>query len=95
MDLGELRKIASLLINSGADVNAEHASPSEGYTPLMLAAELDESSIFEQMLIYGGDTKKTYKDRTTCRNISILEIARYSRSAGVLQVFREREILHL
>ncbi len=89
MDVGELRKIASLLINSDADVNAEHASPLKGYTPLMLAAEMDERLIFEKMLSCGGDISKTYKDPRTGRDISILEIARHFKSAGVLQVLRD------
>jgi hypothetical protein len=89
MDIDELRKIASLLINRGANVNAEHASPLKGYTPLMLAVELDERVIFEQMLIYGGDIKKTYKDPSTSRDISILEIAQHFRSTGVMQVLKD------
>lgn len=89
MDIDELRKIASLLINRGANVNAEHASPLKGYTPLMLAVELGERAIFEQMLIHGGDIKKTYKDTTTGRDISILEIANYFRSTGVMQVLQD------
>src|SRR5690606_6929008 len=38
MSLDEMRRVASLLIKAGADVNAEHSSPIKGYTPLMLAA---------------------------------------------------------
>ena len=60
--LEEMRRIASLLIKAGADVNAEHRSPINGYTPLMLAAELDEADLFEIMLVHGGDTAKTYID---------------------------------
>ncbi|MCO1336788.1 ankyrin repeat domain-containing protein [Microbulbifer sp. OS29] len=89
MNVGELRCIASLLINSGANVNAEHASPVRGYTPLMLAVELDERSIFEQMLISGGSIKKTYRDPRTGRDISIMEIAKHFRSRGVEQVLKD------
>ena len=89
MDVSELRRIASLLIKSGANVNAELASPLKGYTPLMLAVEMDERSIFEQMLICGGDIKKTYKDPETGRDISILEIAKDFKSTGVLQVLKD------
>lgn len=89
MNVGELRGIASRLINSGANVNAEHANPVKGYTPLMLAVEMDERSIFEQMLACGGDIKKTYKDPRTGRDISILEIAKYFKSTGVMQVLKD------
>ena len=89
MDINELREIASLLINSGANVNADHASPIKGYTPLMLAVELDERAIFEQMLVFGGDIKKTYKDSGSDKNISILEIARYFQSTSVMQVLKD------
>lgn len=89
MNINELRRIASLLIKSGANVNAEHASPLKGYTPLMLAAEMDERSIFEQMLICGGDLMKTYKNPETDRDISILEIAKFFKSKEVLQVLKD------
>lgn len=89
LTIDDLRKIASRLIQAGADVNAEHASPVKGYTPLMLAVEMDERAIFEQMLICGGDIKKTYKDPRTGRDISILEIAKFFKSTGVLQVLKD------
>ena len=89
MNINELRRIASLLIKSGANVNAEHASPLKGYTPLMLAVEMDERAIFEQMLICGGDLMKTYKHPETGRDISILEIAKFFRSTGVMQVLKD------
>jgi ankyrin repeat protein len=48
--LESLRNIALTLLKSGADPNAEHSFPVPGYTPLMLAAELDELELFEAML---------------------------------------------
>lgn len=84
MCLEEARKIASLLIRSGADVNAKHSSPIKGYTPLMLAAELNEVDLFEIMLAHGGDTTKTYFDPKSGREISIKEIASYFDSRDIL-----------
>ncbi len=89
MDIDELRAIASLLISSGSNVNAESVSPLKGHTPLMLAVEMDERAIFEQMLICGGDINKTYKDPIAGRDISILEIAKFFKSTGVLQVLKD------
>lgn len=75
MSLEEMRRIAALIIKAGADVNAEHSSPIKGYTPLMLAAELDEVDLFEIMLVHGGDTAKTYIEPKSGRDIPINEIA--------------------
>lgn len=44
------RKIAKLLIQHGADPNAKHDTAMLGYTPLMLAIELDEAELVEAML---------------------------------------------
>lgn len=38
------REIAKLLIEHGADVNAKHDTAMHGYTPFMLAVELDEGN---------------------------------------------------
>jgi len=84
MSLEEMRRIASLLIKAGADVNAEHSSPIKGYTPLMLAAEHDEVDLFEIMLVHGGDTAKTYIDPKSGREVSINEIASYFDSREIL-----------
>jgi ankyrin repeat protein len=79
-----MREIATLLISYGADVNAEHLSPLKGYTPLMLAAELDEKKIFDTMLVAGGDINKKYIDPRTGREISLLDIANNFNSKNVL-----------
>jgi ankyrin repeat protein len=84
MNLAEMRRVASLLIKAGADANAEHSSPIKGYTPLMLAAELDEVDLFEIMLVHGGDTAKTYVDPKSGRDVSINEIASYFDSRDIL-----------
>lgn len=75
MSIQSMRHIAMQLIKSGADVNAEHSSPIKGYTPIMLAAELDERELFDAMLIAGGNLNKTYVDPRSGRDISIRQIA--------------------
>lgn len=89
MNISSIREIAKILIRSGADVNAEHASPLKGYTPLMLAVEVDERELFELMLIHGGDLKKTYNDPDTEKKVSVYEIAHSFESVGVLQVLND------
>ncbi|OOF29813.1 ankyrin repeat domain-containing protein [Salinivibrio proteolyticus] len=44
------RAIAKLLIEHGADMNARHNTAMLGYTPFMLAVELDEAELVEAML---------------------------------------------
>jgi ankyrin repeat protein len=83
MEIDSMREIAQLLIAAGADVNAEHVSPLKGYTPFMLAAELDEADTFELMLSHRGDVTKTYLHPHTGREISLQDIARHFRSTKV------------
>ncbi|MCG9658188.1 ankyrin repeat domain-containing protein [Vibrio mediterranei] len=44
------RQIAKLLIEKGADPNAKHNTAMLGYTPFMLAVELDEAGLVEAMI---------------------------------------------
>lgn len=85
MTIRSMREIATLLISYGADVNAEHLSPIKGYTPLMLAAELNEQKIIDAMLVAGGDINKKYIDPRTGREISLLDIAKHFNSKNVMQ----------
>ncbi|WDD97894.1 ankyrin repeat domain-containing protein [Thalassomonas actiniarum] len=55
MTLEGMREIAKLLINAGADANARHKTRINGFTPLMLAAELDEAELFEAMVHKNGE----------------------------------------
>jgi hypothetical protein len=85
MSLDKLREIARMLIEHGADVNAEHRSPIKGYTPLMLAVEQDERDLFDLMLSYGGDLTKQYTDFRTGNRVDCWDIAHYFRSNRVLE----------
>lgn len=77
MSLDSMRNIAKLLIESGADSNAEHTSPIIGYTPMMLAAELDEVELFDLMRIKGGDPEKFYINPRTGEKINCWRISDY------------------
>lgn len=91
IDNTNMRLIASQLIEIGADVNAEHATPVKGYTPLMLAAELDEVGLFNKMLSNGGDPRKTYFCNNTKLNVDCWRIADYFGSTNVLATLRAVE----
>lgn len=83
-NIEELRDIARLLIREGSDVNAEHNSPVKGYTPLMLAAELDEGELYSLMLEYGGKPHKTFIDPNTKTANNSWQIAAFWRSRSIL-----------
>jgi len=91
IDIVKMRLIASQLIEAGADVNAEHAAPVKGYTPLMLAAELDEVGLFNKMLSNGGDPRKTYYCKNTKLSVDCWRIAEYFGSTNILAVLKEIE----
>lgn len=85
----ELRKIAMLLIKNGANPNDEYSRPIRGYTPLMLAAEIDEAYLFAAMIENEGDFKKTYLSDKYPRPIGILDIALNFKSFAVLSFIKE------
>ena len=84
--VAELRRIAQLLIQKGADVNAEHLSPVQGYTPLMLAAELDEADLFQLMCGYGGKPEKTFVNPSNRKSQNCWDIANDHKAAAVLDL---------
>jgi ankyrin repeat protein len=89
--IGELRQIATYLIGKAADVNAEHQSPVKGYTPLMLAAELDELDVFKKMLVEQGNPRKTYYCNNTHKHVDCWDIAEYFGSKFVLSLLNDIE----
>jgi hypothetical protein len=86
LSVESLREIARLLLDYGADPNAEHTFPIPGYTPLMSASELDESEMFALMVEKGGDPKKFYKHPLTGQKIDCKTIARGFSSKGVCRL---------
>ncbi|WP_375185911.1 hypothetical protein [Pseudoalteromonas sp.] len=91
IDIENMRLIANQLIEAGADVNAEHSAPVKGYTPLMLAAELDEVDLFNNMLSKGGNPRKTYFCRNTKMDVDCWRIANYFGCPNVLAVLTDIE----
>lgn len=91
MSSKNMREIAWLLIEAGADPNAEHSSPLKGYTPLMLAAENDERELFERMLVKGGNPRKSYINPRNGRNVDCWEIAGYFGSTEVYRLLEDIE----
>ncbi|MFD2231359.1 ankyrin repeat domain-containing protein [Alkalimarinus sediminis] len=89
MKIESMLEIAKLLIAAGADVNAEHVSPVNGHTPLMLAAELDEADLFELMLTKGGDPEKFYVDPRTNKKINCWDISEYFGSTRTKNILRD------
>ncbi|HIF9464876.1 ankyrin repeat domain-containing protein [Photobacterium damselae] len=83
------REIAKYLIDQGADVNAKHDMALKGFTPLMLAAELDEAELCEYMLNtkHKGNINDTCFDPQTNRRYTVREIAAAWQSKSVLKVF--------
>ena len=86
-----MRRIATLLIEAGADVNAEHTAPVKGYTPLMLAAELDEVDLFNKMLSKNGDPRKSYYCKRAAMDVDCWGIAEYFKSSKVLSTLKDIE----
>ena len=58
--LESMYKILNVLLDNGADPNAEMLHPLKGYTPLMLAVEFDLEREFSLMMTKGGDPLKRY-----------------------------------
>lgn len=84
----QLRAMARMLVRRGADPNAFHSYPIEGYTPLMLAVENDEDDLVDFMVEHGdGSLEMTYRDNRTGREISCRQIASYFQATKVLKRF--------
>lgn len=79
-----LREIIDILLKAGADPNAKHTSPVKGYTPLMLAAEMDEVEIFDLMLKHGGDPSVSFMNRGI-KSVDCWGIAEYWKAERVMK----------
>ncbi|MBS3797189.1 ankyrin repeat domain-containing protein [Pseudoalteromonas sp. BDTF-M6] len=87
--VSKMRQIARILIKKGSNVNLTHRIKGMDYTPLMLAAEMDELNLFKLMIEHEGDWKKSYTlpIYATHRNkaINCLDIAKHYRSERVVK----------
>ncbi|HCH4004244.1 ankyrin repeat domain-containing protein [Vibrio parahaemolyticus] len=83
-----LREIAKYLIEKGANPNAKHDTALHGYTPLMLAAELDEAELFYLMAKAGGDINDSCVNPQNNQRKSCYKIAAHWRSKSVLALFK-------
>ena len=88
LDVDQLRAMARMLVQRGADPNAIHTYPIKGYTPLMLAVENDEDGLVDFMVEHGnGSLEMTYLDNRTGREIGCRQIASYFQATNVLKRF--------
>ena len=87
------RDIAKHLIKYGANPNAKHNTALEGYTPLMLAIELDEAELVEAMMEsnhYAANLEDSCIDSNTGQRVDIKRIIREWRATNVDKVLSER-----
>ena len=86
--LEDFYMIIDSLLEHKADPNQRHSWPNEGYTPLMMAAELGDIRVFEKLANAGGNLKATYYSPEERRLVSISAIAESSGSKEVLEFLR-------
>lgn len=83
------REIALFLIQQGANPNAKHNTALQGYTPLMMAAELNEDELFYVMTKAGGDISDSCVNPQDNRRVSCIDIARHWRSDKILALYKQ------
>jgi ankyrin repeat protein len=85
----KLKEIFNILLQSGANPNAEMTTPLKGYTPLMLAVELDLDKEVALMLSKGGDLNKAYIHPDTREQIDSWRLAELWQSNKVLRLMND------
>ncbi len=85
----DMHKILKLLLEAGANPNITYDTPLRGYTPLMLAAELNLRKGFELMLMDGGDPLKTFFHPRYKVDFNCWDIANAWGSKGVLNLLED------
>ncbi|HGS5146681.1 TPA: ankyrin repeat domain-containing protein [Vibrio parahaemolyticus] len=87
------REIAKHLIQHGANPNAKHNTALEGYTPLMLAVELDEAELVEAMMEskqHTANLEDTCIDSRSGQRVDIKRLIREWRATNVDKALSER-----
>ncbi|WP_288999293.1 ankyrin repeat domain-containing protein [uncultured Psychrobacter sp.] len=92
-DLSEMRKIAKLLIDRGANPSARYDWHGiDGYTPFLLACELNEAELVAHMLDNATEGSKddimntAYRDRRDGQAVGYERVCKYFKSDDVLEV---------
>lgn len=85
----DFRAILKLLLEAGANPNATMASPVKGYTPTMLAVELDFAEELSILLSYGADFNKTFCTPVTEYMANSWELAEHYKSRSVLKLMED------
>jgi hypothetical protein len=84
----KLIRIAELLLENGANPNAQHRYPAPGRSPLMLAAENNSASAFDLMMRYRGNPYQTDAAGRSCMQIAMgfraAQVVGYLRSKGIM-----------
>jgi ankyrin repeat protein len=89
MSIDSMVDILNLLLDAGANVNAIMQSPLPGYTPLMLAAELDLDLEFSLMLQYKPDLDKEFKDPHNGKPVNSWQVAGHHRAKKILKIMED------
>ena len=87
--IDELRGIAKLLIEEGANPNEKHNNAMLGYTPLMLATELDEAELVNSMLNskrHKVNLNETCIDSVSQKRVNIRQIIKHWQSDRVKEL---------
>jgi ankyrin repeat protein len=90
-NVDKVRECVRVLIRAGADVNAEDYTGLKGYTPLMLAAEINDDELFQLMLDNKGDLNKTYTDPRNGKEVGLIEIVDYFDASDVKKIIESKQ----
>ncbi|MGE6342158.1 hypothetical protein [Psychrobacter sp. R86515] len=92
-DLSEMRKIAKLLIDRGANPSARYDWHGiDGYTPFLLACEINEAELVSYMLDNANEYSKydiintAYRDRRDGQAVGYERVCKYFKADDVLEV---------
>lgn len=101
-DLSEMRKIAKLLIDRGANPSARYDWHGiDGYTPFLLACELNEAELVSHVLDNATEDSKdeiinmVYRDRRYGKAVGYEKICKHFKADNVLEVIDRHSTLEI